>query len=149
LKEEIGPPTLSDVKTTTTRFGFQASLVACIASVTFSIVQILQVLDLVPSPFDEILIYGSSLVIATPYVLAILALHYTVADDKKLWTHAALLFGVMYAIFVSFNYVVQLATVVPARMQGTINDIRLLDQTPHSLFWDVDAIGYIFLGFST
>ena len=131
------------------RFGFHAALVSCIAAIAFSVVQLLQVADLVPKPFDEILIYGTSLCIATPYILAVLALHYTAHEDRKIWTHAALLFGVLYAGFVSFNYVVQLATVVPARVAGTVDEIRLLDQTPHSMFWDVDAIGYIFLGFST
>jgi hypothetical protein len=27
--------------------------------------------------------------------------------------------------------------------------IRILDQTPHSLFWDVDALGYICMGLAT
>lgn len=134
---------------TATRLGFHASLIACIASITFSVVQSLQLMGLVARPFDEILIYGSSLCISLPYVLAMLALHHTVAGDRRLWTHAALLFGVMYAIYVNLNYVVQLATVVPARIQGTIDEIRVLDQTPHSMFWDVDALGYICLGVST
>jgi len=47
------------------------------------------------------------------------------------------------------NYVVQLATVIPASLAGTLNEIRVLDQTPHSLFWDVDALGYIFLALAT
>ena len=131
------------------RFGFHASLAACIASIAFSVVQSLQVVGLVSRPFDEILIYATSLCIATPYILAMLALHHTAAEDKKLWTHAAVLFGVMYAVYVSFNYVVQLATVVPARVAGTVHEVRVLDQTPHSMFWDVDALGYIFLGLST
>lgn len=134
---------------TPTRFGFHAALIACIASIGFSVVQTLQVVGLVPRPLDEVLIYGTSLAIAPAYVLAMVALHHSVPDERKLWTHAALVFGAMYASFVSFNYVVQLATVVPARVTGTIDEVRVLDQTPHSMFWDVDAIGYIFLGFST
>lgn len=43
------------------------------------------------------------------------------------------MFGVLYA----------------GRVSGTIAEVGLLDQTPHSLFWDVDAMGYIFLGVST
>jgi hypothetical protein len=44
---------------------------------------------------------------------------------------------------------VQLATVIPASLAGTLNEVKLLDQTPHSLFWDVDALGYVFLALST
>jgi hypothetical protein len=85
------------------RLGFHAALTACIASVFFSVVQILQVVPGLPRPL----------------------------------------------VYVSLNYVVQLATVIPARVNDTLASIRVLDQTPHSLFWDVDALGYIFLGLST
>ena len=43
----------------------------------------------------------------------------------------------------------QLATVIPARLNGTGEPLRLLEQTPHSLFWDYDAIGYIAMGLAT
>jgi hypothetical protein len=34
-------------------------------------------------------------------------------------------------------------------LQGASDEILILRQTPHSLFWDFDAIGYIFMGFAT
>lgn len=120
------------------RFGFHVALVASVASIAFGIVQILQVVGALPRPLDEILIYATSLGIATPYVLAMVALHHVTDGDRRLWTLAALASAVMYAVYVTLNYVVQLSTV-----------IRVLDQTPHSLFWDIDALGYIFLAFST
>lgn len=41
-----------------------------------------------------------------------LALHYVTPNEKKFWSHADLLFTILYAVFVTENYVVQLATVV-------------------------------------
>lgn len=35
-----------------------------------------------------------------------------------------------------------------ADQQGTQGPLTLLNQTPDSLFWDVDALGYIFLSLS-
>jgi hypothetical protein len=52
----------------------------------------------------------------------------------------------VYGVFVTANYVVQLATVIPAKLEGTIEAIRVLEQTPHSLFWDYDAVGYVSMG---
>ena len=49
-------------------------------------------------------------------------------------------------MFVTANYAVQLATVIPAKLNGTANEIHILEQTPHSLFWDFDALGYLFMG---
>jgi hypothetical protein len=131
------------------KIGFWFALVAFIASVGYDVVQILQIVGSVNAPLDAILIYGFALGIPVPFLIAMLALHYSAPNDKKFWTHAALLFTVIYTIYVTLNYVVQLATVIPASLGGTLGEIRILDQTPHSLFWDVDALGYIFLGLAT
>lgn len=100
-------------------------------------------------PLDEILIFGTSLCIVIPFVIEILALHYVTPDDKKFWSHAALIFTVIYAVFVTANYVVQLTTVIPMSLKGDAANILILKQTPHSLFWDFDALGYIFMGLAT
>src|SRR5919198_1489652 len=115
------------------KLGFWAALAAFIAAAAYSVVQILQVFGAVRYPWDAIVIYVSSLCIVIPFLLAILAL----------------LFTVMYAVYVTLNYVVQLATVLPMSLRGASEQVRVLDQTPHSLFWDVDALGYIFLGIAT
>ena len=69
-------------------------------------------------PFDEILIFATSLCIVVPFVLEMLALHYTRPAELRFWTHAALIFTTMYAVFGTANYVVQLATVIPAKLRG-------------------------------
>jgi hypothetical protein len=130
----------------TNTIGFWSALMAFIASVGYDVVQVLQVIGVLKYPIDAILIYGFSLGIPIPFILAMLALHYSAPNAKKIWTHAALLFTVIYAMYVTLNYVVQLATVIPMSLQGTLGEFRVLDQTPHSLFWDVDALGYIFMG---
>ena len=131
------------------KIGFWAGIVAFVFAMAYSFIQILQILKVVNFPVDEILIYGTSLGIVIPFILEILALHYVTPLDKKFWSHAALIFTVIYAVFVTANYVVQLATVLPNKLNGTYDQIKILDQTPHSLFWDFDAIGYIFMGITT
>ncbi len=51
-----------------------------------------------------------------------LALHYVAPADRKLWSHAALLFTLMYVVFVTANYVVQLATVIPMTLKGAADE---------------------------
>jgi heme/copper-type cytochrome/quinol oxidase subunit 4 len=131
------------------KVGFTSGLLAFSFAISYSIIQLLQVMQVVTFPADEILIYGMSLGIVIPFILEILALHYVVSDDRKFWSHAALIFTIMYAVFVTANYVVQLATVLPGKLNGTYAQIAVLDQTPHSLFWDFDALGYIFMGIAT
>ncbi len=132
------------MKETICKIGFWSGLVAFVAAAGFSVAQILQVTGLLSSPWDEILIYGFSLFIATPFMLALLALHHLTPEDKRFWSHAAVLFAVMYVIYVTLNYVVQLTAVIPYAAPDPV-----LVQTPHSLFWTVDALGYIALGLAT
>lgn len=129
--------------------GYWSGLAAFASTVAYSLVQILQLASVLQFPLDEVLIYGTSLCIVIPFVFEILALHYLTPSHRQFWTHAALIFTIIYAVFVTANYVVQLATVVPSKLAGTSEAIRILEQTPHSLFWDYDAIGYISMGLAT
>lgn len=129
--------------------GYRFGLAAFASAVAYDVVQILQVAGMLRFPLDEILIYGTSLCIVVPFVLEMVALHHLTPHNKQFWTHASLVFTIMYAVFVTANYVVQLATVIPAKVQGASEAIRVLEQTPHSLFWDYDAVGYISMGLAT
>jgi hypothetical protein len=131
------------------RIGLRAGLAACAATVGYDIVQILQLLGVLRFPVDEILIFGASLGIVVPFVLEMLALHYSTPAEHRFWSHAALLFAMIYAVFGTANYVVQLTTVIPAKPHGTADAIRVLEQTPHSLLWDFDAVAYIAMGMTT
>lgn len=129
--------------------GFLSGLLAFGATIAYVIVQVMQVLGMLQFPLDEILIYGTSLCIVIPFLLLMLSFHYSTPSNKQFWTHAALICTVIYAVFVTANYVVQLATVIPSKLRGTTETITILEQTPHSLFWNYDAIGYIFMGLAT
>ena len=131
------------------KIGFWSGLTAFASTVAFIIVQFLQLLGVLKYPLDEILIYGFSLCIVIPFLLEMLALHHITPTEKQFWSHAALIFTVLYVSFVTANYVVQLATVIPMTLKGTAAEIQILKQTPHSLFWNFDAIGYIFMGLAT
>jgi len=131
------------------KVGFWSGLMAFVSRAAYIIVQFLQLFGVLKYPFDEILIYGFSLCIVIPFLLEMLALHHTTPSEKQFWSHAALIFTVLYVAFVTANYVVQLATVIPMTLNGTADGIQILKQTPHSLFWDYDAIGYIFMGLAT
>jgi len=126
------------------KVGFRSAFIAFVAAAGFSIAQILQIMGFISYPWDEIFIYGFSLFIATPFMLALLALHYVTPDEKRFWSHAAVLFAVIYVTYVSLNYIVQLTAVIPYDAPNPV-----LIQTPHSLLWTFDALGYIALGLAT
>ncbi len=131
------------------KVGYWAGLAAFTSVVAYDAVQILQLAGILRFPLDEILIYGTSLCIVIPFVLEMLAFHHLTDSGKQFWTHAALVFTTLYAGFVTANYAVQLATVIPAKLNGASGPVHILEQTPHSLFWTLDALGYISVGLAT
>jgi hypothetical protein len=138
------------------RFGFWSALVALAGAVGYIVSVPLQTFNVVGPLQDSVIAFASSLIIPTPFLLAMLALHHLVPTEKKFWTHAAVLLAGVYTTYNTLNYVVQLVTVIPAGyswtfedQQGTVGPLSLLNQTPHSLFWDVDGLGYIFLNLAT
>lgn len=128
------------------RIGFRAGSAACAATIAYDVAQVLQVLGVLHYPLDEILIFGASLCIVVPFVLEMLALHYSTPIERRFWTHAGLIFTTMYAVFATANYVIQITTVIPAKLRGMADTVRVLEQTPHSLLWNFDAIAYMAMG---
>jgi hypothetical protein len=108
------------------KVGFWSGLIAFVSTVAFTVTQISQLLGVLSYPLDEILIYGLSLCIVIPFLLEMLALHHIAPTDKKFWSHAALIFTALYVAFVTANYVVQLATVIPMTLQGASDEILIL-----------------------
>jgi hypothetical protein len=123
--------------------GYWSAMSAFIATVAYCIVQLLQVAGTLTFPWDERLIYGTSLGIVIPFVLALLALHYRTPSEKRFWSHGALLFSLLYAVFVSANYVVQLATVSHPQHGGV--DVDALPHPhlkyPYPFFSEPSAAG--------
>lgn len=129
--------------------GYIAGLVAFGATVAFIVAQALQLLGILQYPLDEIAIYAASLLITFPLLLTILALHYIVPQEVKIWSHAGLLFTLAYMIFAGTNYIAQLAVVIPATVSGNGETVQALSQSPHSFFWYMDAAGYTAMGIAS
>ena len=129
--------------------GYYSALTAFFAASGYCVSQILQVVKWIAFPWDDILIYGFSLCIAIPFMLALLALHHTVPPQKKIWSHAALLLAILYAVYACFVYVVQLGAVLPKMIRGEADHIQVLVMAEHSFFWSLDALTYICMGLST
>jgi hypothetical protein len=129
------------------KLGFYASVVAFFSAVAYGVAQIAQILSAVSYPLADILIYGASLCISVPFIVAILSLHDTVESRQRLWTSGALLFGVMYVTYVVLMYTVQLSVVIPKSMESPSSSV--LGVAPQTLFWTIDGLGYVSMGVST
>jgi hypothetical protein len=147
---------ISEMNKTLWQIGFWGALIAFVGAVGYMVSAFLQVLNVVGPLEDSVIAFATSLMMPAPFLLSMLVLHSMVPAEKKFWTSAAVAFAIIYTTYNTLNYVVQLATVIPAgyywtfeNPAGTAGPLSILNQTPHSLFWDVDALGYIFLSLAT
>jgi hypothetical protein len=134
---------------TVPRLGFWSAIAALAAAAGYSVVQILQLLGWLTFPWDEILIFGFSIGLPVPFVLAMAALHHTVSAERRIWTFCAVMFAAMYAVLVTIVYPTQLAVVIPAKLAGHTAAIQGLTVTSGTFMWVIDGAGYILMGLST
>ncbi len=126
------------------KVGFWSAILASIGVIAYSVVQILQVLGLLNHPLDDVLIYATSLLIAPPFMVAMIAFHHTRPESTRFWSNVAVAFSIMYAVFATLMYSVQLTAVIPYHVKNPA-----LVVSPHSLFWTIDSLAYISMGAAT
>jgi hypothetical protein len=131
------------------RLGSWSALAAFTAAAGYGVVQIGQVVGALAFPSDEITIFGFSMLIPVPFVLSMVALHHSVPEEKRIWTHAAIVLAVMYATLVTIVYPTQLVVVVPAKLAGTAADVQTLLVSQGTFMWVIDGAGYVLMGLAT
>lgn len=129
---------------TTARIGFWAAIAAALAIAGYGVAQLLQLAGLIGYPTDEIAIYATSICIAPPFLMTMLALAEEAATARRVWSRASVMFAGFYVVFALLVYAVQLGTVIP--YSGGVRSSSILAVTPHSLFWTVDALAYLSMG---
>ena len=50
------------------------------------------------------------------------------------------------AVLLVLHGLIHLLDPIPAKLRGASEAISVLEESPHSLFWDYDAVGYISMG---
>jgi hypothetical protein len=131
------------------KLGFWSALMTFVTAAGYGVVQIGQVFGALTFPWDEITIFGFSMLIPVPFALSMVALHHTVPEEKRVWTHAAIVLAVMYATLVTIVYPTQLAVVVPAKLAGAGEDVQMLLVSQGTFMWVIDGAGYILMGVAT
>ena len=131
------------------RLGFWAVLMSLAATVGYCAAEIMHFIGRLDAPLYDILVYGFSIFIATPFVIAMTAMHYTVAEPKHVWTHSALMVAGMYAVLVSLVYAIELTVTIPAQMQGSEVQVQFLLYKEHTFLAAIDGLGYVLMSLST
>lgn len=77
-----------------------------------------------------------SILLAVSFLIFCVSVHYLSHDDQKIWSHLAMNFGLVYATISLANYLIQLITVMPSVMSGSLNGLeKLVSGYPNSVFF--------------
>ena len=141
------------------KLGYWSAFLASLFSIIYIIGQLAEWLNLMGSgggpdnastALGIIVLLIPSLFLAPSFALLMLCVHYYAPESKKIWSHAGIMFAVIYTVMVSINYYVQLSLVLPHMLKGEIESIRPFLFTPFDSFiYSVDVLGYSFMSLST
>lgn len=132
------------------RFGRNASLAALVTSIGYAVPQILQVLGVLRDPWDRILIFAPSLLLAPSFVCAMSAALDLADQERRAAAHAAFGLSIMYGTLVGAVYVIQLGVVIPHDLRGQAVDVASFACcTPGMPLTAVDLLGYSLMSVAT
>lgn len=86
-----------------------------------------------------------SILLASAYMIFTVSIHYYSENDKKIWSHLSIVFGLMYATISSLNYLIQIITVIPSMVSSRPNGLEaFVAGNSNSIFFALMA-SYFFM----
>ena len=102
------------------------------------------------TPLGLIVLLTPSLFLGPAFLLVTVSIHELASSDRKIWSHAAVVFATAYTVLISINYFVQLTWVTPRLVAGRTAGIDQFLFVPFDSFlYAVDILGYSFMSVAT
>ena len=102
------------------------------------------------TPLGLVVLLTPSLFLGSSFLVLIVSIHQLTPPDKRVWSHAAIVFATIYTALISIVYFVQLTLVTPRIAHGRIEGIEVFLFVPFDSFlYAVDILGYSFMSVAT
>jgi len=141
------------------KVGFWSAVLATVFSVAYIIGQLAEWLGWLGSggghesastPLGLVVLLTPSLFLGPSFLLVAVSIHELASSDRKIWSHAAVVFATVYTVLISINYFVQLTWVTPRLAAGRTEGIEQFLFVPFDSFlYAVDILGYSFMSLAT
>lgn len=139
--------------------GFWSAVLATVFSLTYVVVQLAEWLGWLGSDggpessstaLGLAVLLAPSLLLGASFLVLLVSVHQAAPAEKKVWSQAALAFGIVYAVLISMTYFVQLTFVLPRIVEGRTAGIEVFLFVPFDSFlYSVDLLGYSFMSLAT
>jgi hypothetical protein len=141
------------------KLGFWSAVLATVFSITYDVGQLAEWFGLLGSrggpessstALGLVVLLTPSLFLGSAFLLMLVCVHQLAPSDRKVWSHAAVVFATAYTVLISINYFVQLTLVAPRLARGHVQGIEPFLFVPFDSFlYAVDILGYSFMSVAT
>jgi hypothetical protein len=136
------------MNTSVNKVGFWSAILVAIFAIIYSVAQIVVIAVPPTPPWDFIELFAPSLFLAWSFIVMMISIHYYASEDRKIYSHIGLTFGVLYAALVSIVYFAELSVAVPMVFRGETYPAWLSFNSP-SMLVSIDGLGYVFMALAT
>jgi hypothetical protein len=150
---------MSSARSPESTLGFWSATSATVLSLTYVVGQIAEWLGWLGShggpessstPLGIAVLLTPSLFLGSAFVVLLVCVHQSTPTSGRVWSLAALAFGIAYLVLISMNYYVQLAWVMPRLARGETAGMEEFLFVPFDSFlYAVDILGYSFMSVAT
>jgi hypothetical protein len=150
---------VTQISPSTKAIGFWSAVLATVFSITYSIAQIAEWLGWLGSqggaesastPLGLVILLTPSLFLGSSFLVLVVSVHQLASPDRKVFSHAAVVFATAYTVLISINYYVQLTWVTPRLAAGRTAGMEQFLFVPFDSFlYAVDILGYSFMSVAT
>jgi len=150
---------VTSISPSTKKIGFWSAALATIFSIIYDVGQIAEWLGWLGSgggpessstPLGIIILLTPSLFLGSSFLILAVSVYQLSSADRKVFSHAAVVFATIYAALISINYFVQLTWVAPRLAEGRTAGMEQFLFVPFDSFlYAVDILGYGFMSVAT
>jgi hypothetical protein len=147
------------ISSSTKAVGFWSAVFATVFSIAYILGQFAEWLgwlgsaggpESVSTPLGIAVLLTPSLFLGPSFLLVVVSIHTLALSDRKIWSHAAVVFATIYTALISINYYVQLTWVGPRLAAGRTAGMEQFIFVPFDSFlYAVDILGYSFMSLAT
>lgn len=102
------------------------------------------------TPLGLFVLLTPSLFLGSSFLVLVVSIHQLASPNRRVWSHAAVVFATAYAVLISMVYFVQLTLIAPRVARGQIEGIEVFLFVPFDSFlYAVDILGYTFMSVAT
>jgi hypothetical protein len=131
--------------------GFWSAVAMAATYIVFLVGAFAQMAGALRAPWDVIITIGASILIAPAFVLLLVSVHHAAPEARQVWSHAAIAFGVLYAAFVSIDYITWLFVAEPHVIAHTTSAAAAIfgyqtsSMASGSFAYLLDGLGYTYM----